>query len=43
MPRCDVNAWHEDRNALDPVTHKDEVGSQRTGSDSNADTGTRGY
>ena len=38
------NAWHEDTNAVDPVTKKDRVGdSNRTGSDSNADTGTRGH
>lgn len=43
VPQHDANAWHEDTNVIDPVSHKDEVGDQRTGSDSNADTGTRGY
>jgi hypothetical protein len=42
-PQRDEHAWHEDTNEIDPVTHRDDVGDQRTGSDSNADTGTRGY
>ena len=36
------NEWHEDTNDVDPVSRKDRIGAQRTGSDSNADTGTRG-
>lgn len=36
QPQAAKNAWHENTNAVDPVTHKDVVGDQRTGSDSNA-------
>jgi len=36
QPQAAKIAWHENTNAVDPVTHKDEVGDQRTGSDSNA-------
>lgn len=41
-PQAAKNEWHEDTNAIDPVSRKDRVGDRRTGSDSNADAGTRG-
>ena len=34
--QVDKNEWHPDTNAVDPVTKKDVVGDQRTGSESNA-------
>lgn len=36
QPQAAKNAWHDNTNEVDPVTHKDVVGDQRTGSDSNA-------